>query len=86
MIALTPIKMVHILWTLIKSHTTFIIITQDTAANNKDLITMNILKTTFGISSGGRPASSRPTNPCFCERFAERVHQTDNSSKRPLFE
>ncbi len=47
MIALTLIKMVCILWTLTKSHTTFIIITRDTAANNKDLITRNMPKDDF---------------------------------------
>jgi hypothetical protein len=85
MIALTTIIMVRILWTLAKSHMTCIIITRNTAPNEKNPITRKMPKTTFGISSGGRPSSSRPTNPCFCGRFAERIHQADNSSKRLLF-
>ncbi len=39
--------MVRIFWTLTKSHTTFINITQDTAANNKDPITRNMPKDNF---------------------------------------
>jgi hypothetical protein len=47
MIALTPIIMVLILWTLTKSHTTFNNIPRDTAANNKDLNTRNIPEDNF---------------------------------------
>ncbi len=47
MIALTPRIMVLILWTLRKSHTTFNIITGDTAAKNKDLNTRNMPEDNF---------------------------------------
>ncbi len=39
--------MVRILWTLTKSHTICIIITQNTAQNKKDLITRNMPKDNF---------------------------------------
>jgi hypothetical protein len=47
MIALTTIIMVRILWTLAKSHMTCIIITRNTAPNEKNLITRNMQKNNF---------------------------------------